>query len=109
MTKKKKNLELDTMTPQEWMRFEIAKELGFEDKIREHGWGALSAQESGRIGGMIASRNRKRAASAADASSKTASLTDTSSKTDDSSSLSSGITCKSTDFAHTSALTDSAF
>lgn len=71
MTKKKKNLELDTMTPQEWMRFEIAKELGFEDKIRENGWGALSAQESGRIGGMIASRNRKRTASAADTSLKT--------------------------------------
>lgn len=77
MTKKKKNLEQNTMTPQEWMRFEIAKELGFEDKIRENGWGALSAQESGRIGGMIASRNRKRAAFTADNSSKIVSSEDT--------------------------------
>lgn len=61
MAKRKKEFEFDKLTPQELMRFEIARELGLDDKIISGGWGALSAQESGRIGGIIASRNRKRA------------------------------------------------
>ncbi len=60
MAKRKKEFEFDKLTPQELMRFEIAKELGLDDKIVQNGWGALSAQESGRIGGIIASRNRNR-------------------------------------------------
>lgn len=62
MTKRKKEFDFDKLTPQEVMRFEIARELGLDQKIVTGGWGALSAQESGRIGGIIASRNRKQAA-----------------------------------------------
>ena len=42
------------------MRFEIASELGLSDKIITGGWGELTAQESGRIGGVISQRNRKK-------------------------------------------------
>lgn len=60
MSKRKKEFDFNKLTPKELMRFEIAKELGIDDKIVTGGWGALSAQESGRIGGIIASRNRKK-------------------------------------------------
>lgn len=60
MAKRKKEFDFNKLTPRELMRFEIAKELGIDDKIVTGGWGALSAQESGRIGGIIASRNRKK-------------------------------------------------
>lgn len=62
MAKRKKEFDFDKLTPQELMRFEIARELGLDQKIVSGGWGALSAQESGRIGGIIASRNRKQTA-----------------------------------------------
>lgn len=61
MAKQKKEFDFNTMTEEESKRFEIARELGIDDKIVSGGWGALSAQESGRIGGIIASRNRKKA------------------------------------------------
>ena len=60
MAKKRKEFDIDKLTSQELMRFEIARELGLDDKIITGGWGTLSAQESGRIGGIIASRNRKK-------------------------------------------------
>lgn len=62
MAKRKKEFDYNKLTPQELMRFEIARELGLDDKIVSGGWGALSARESGRIGGIIASRNRKKRA-----------------------------------------------
>ena len=36
-------------TPQEKMKWEIAKELGIYDKVLAGGWKSLSAKESGRI------------------------------------------------------------
>ena len=60
MSKKRKEFDYEKMTPKEHLRFEIAQELGISDKIIAGGWGALSAQESGRIGGIIASRNRQK-------------------------------------------------
>ena len=56
MAKRKKEFDYNKLTPQELMRFEVAQELGLDDKIVSGGWGALSARESGRIGGIIASR-----------------------------------------------------
>jgi len=38
---------------------EIAKELGLWEKIEEYGWGELTAEESGRIGGMMYQRIKK--------------------------------------------------
>ncbi len=57
---KKKKFDINKMTDTEKMRFEIASELGLSDKIITGGWGELTAQESGRIGGVISQRNRKK-------------------------------------------------
>lgn len=46
-------------TPDEIMKWEIAEELGLYDKVIENGWKSLSARESGRIGGILASRRNK--------------------------------------------------
>lgn len=42
----------------ELMKFEIAKELGLIDKIKENGWKSLTAKESGKIGGIITKRKK---------------------------------------------------
>ena len=39
---------------------EIAEELGLFDRIIEEGWGALTASESGRIGGIIKKKNSQK-------------------------------------------------
>ncbi len=39
-------------------KYEIAKELGLFDKVMKDGWGALSAKETGRIGGMVTKRRK---------------------------------------------------
>ena len=59
MSRKQKEFDYDKLTPRERLRFEVAAELGLDSKIRQYGWGSLSAQESGRIGGILASRARK--------------------------------------------------
>ena len=38
-------------------KYEVAKELGIYDKVLEKGWGSLTAEETGRLGGVL--RNRK--------------------------------------------------
>ena len=37
-------------------KYEVAKELGIYDKVLEKGWGALTAEETGRVGGMLRKR-----------------------------------------------------
>jgi len=43
------------------MKYEIADELGLLEKVRATGWKSLTAKESGRIGGILANRKRKKA------------------------------------------------
>lgn len=38
------------------LKYEIAEELGLLDKVDKYGWGGLSAQETGRIGGLLAKK-----------------------------------------------------
>lgn len=45
-------------TPDEIMKWEIARELGLYDKVLDSGWRSLTAKESGRIGGILASRKK---------------------------------------------------
>ena len=45
------------LKPDEQVKYEIAEELGLFDRIIEEGWGALTASESGRIGGIIKKKN----------------------------------------------------
>ena len=58
-SKLKSNREL---TPQERMRekikFEIAEELGLVDKVKEFGWSGLTAEETGRIGGIMTKKKK---------------------------------------------------
>ena len=37
-------------------KYEVAKELGIYDKVLEQGWGSLTAEETGRVGGMLRKR-----------------------------------------------------
>jgi hypothetical protein len=52
---KEKNL----ISKNDILKYEIAKELGLDDKIRKGGWKSLSSKESGRIGGLIAKKKRE--------------------------------------------------
>ena len=44
----------------ETMKYEIANELGLTDKVIECGWGGLTAEETGRIGGVMTKRKKER-------------------------------------------------
>ena len=37
-------------------KYEVEKELGIYDKVLEKGWGSLTAEETGRVGGMLRKR-----------------------------------------------------
>lgn len=43
----------------EKIKYEIADELGLKDKVDELGWGGLSSEETGRIGGIMTKRKRQ--------------------------------------------------
>ena len=38
-------------------KYEVAKELGIYDKVLEKGWGSLTAEETGRVGGVLRKTN----------------------------------------------------
>ena len=37
-------------------KYEVAKELGIYDNVLEKGWGSLTAEETGRVGGVLRKR-----------------------------------------------------
>ncbi len=43
----------------ERMKYEVAKELGLLDLVREKGWKGLSSRDTGKIGGIVARRRKK--------------------------------------------------
>lgn len=47
------------ITNNDYMKYEIASELGLIDKALEYGWAELTAKETGQIGGILTSRNNK--------------------------------------------------
>lgn len=63
-TQKQKEPEINSMDDvrklpeNERARWEVANELGLFDKVIHNGWRSLTAKESGRIGGIIASKKR---------------------------------------------------
>lgn len=59
MPKKEKKIDLHNLTPEEFLKYEIADELGLLDKVLENGWKQLSAKETGRIGGLVTKRKRE--------------------------------------------------
>lgn len=42
----------------EKIKYEIADELGLKEKVDKLGWGGLSAEETGRIGGIMTKRKK---------------------------------------------------
>lgn len=55
----KSNKELTELEKlREKVKYEIAEELGLKEKVDEVGWSALTAEETGRIGGMMTKRKR---------------------------------------------------
>ncbi len=60
MSKKaEKKIDLNNLKPEEEMKYEIASELGYLDKVLSTGWKSLTAKESGRIGGIMTKRKRE--------------------------------------------------
>lgn len=55
---KNKNKKFKIVTLEDEMKYEIAKELGLLDKVLENGWSALTAKETGRIGGLITKKKK---------------------------------------------------
>lgn len=61
-SKIKQNKELtENEILREKIKYEIAEELGLKDKVEALGWGGLSAEETGRIGGIMTKRKIGRA------------------------------------------------
>lgn len=58
--KKEKKIDLEHLEPNEKVKYEIAEELGLLDRVMEGGWKSLTSKETGRIGGLITKRKKKR-------------------------------------------------
>lgn len=43
----------------ERLKYEVAKELGLLDTVREVGWKGLSSKDTGKIGGIVSKRRKK--------------------------------------------------
>lgn len=59
MSKKQEEIDLDNIKPEDKLKYEIAEELGYLDKVMATGWKSLTAKESGRIGGLMTKRRRE--------------------------------------------------
>lgn len=59
-TKKIRREDIQGMEQSERIKYEIAEELGLLDKVLEDGWKSLSSKETGRIGGIISKKTRKK-------------------------------------------------
>lgn len=58
--KLKSNKELtDIEKLREKIKYEIAAELGLSDKVDKYGWSGLTAEETGRIGGIMTKRKKE--------------------------------------------------
>jgi hypothetical protein len=57
--KKEQKVDLEHIKPEEEVKYEIASELGYLDKVMATGWKSLTAKESGRIGGIMTKRKRE--------------------------------------------------
>ena len=57
--KKEKKINLEELTAEEKLKYEIAEELGLLDRVMENGWKTLSSKETGRIGGLVTRRKKE--------------------------------------------------
>lgn len=56
---KTKNKKFKIETLEDKMKYEIAQELGLLDRVLANGWSALTAKETGRIGGIITKKKKE--------------------------------------------------
>ena len=56
----KKAINLQELTEQEKLKYEVAEELGILERVLEEGWKNLTAKETGRIGGLVTKKKRAR-------------------------------------------------
>ena len=64
MSSKKRKIDLSQvdlkeLLPDQQLKYELAEELGLLDKVKEFGWKSLTAQETGRIGGLMTKKKRQ--------------------------------------------------
>ncbi len=57
--KQEQEIDLNNLKPEETLKYEIARELGYLDKVMTTGWKSLTAKESGRIGGIMTKMKRE--------------------------------------------------
>ncbi|MBP2033639.1 hypothetical protein J2Z42_002346 [Clostridium algifaecis] len=58
--KLKSNRELtEAEKLREKLKYEISEELGLKEKVDRYGWSGLTAEETGRIGGIMAKRKKQ--------------------------------------------------
>lgn len=50
---------LSYLSRDEKRKYELARELGLLDRVRQVGWAGLSAKETGRIGGLIGQERKQ--------------------------------------------------
>ena len=50
---------LSYLSAQERKKYEIARDLGLLERVKDVGWAGLTAKETGRIGGLIGQGNRR--------------------------------------------------
>ena len=51
--------DLAKLEPAQKLKYELAEELGLLDKVMSEGWKALSAKETGRIGGLMTKKKKE--------------------------------------------------
>lgn len=59
MSEKEKSIKWEDLSPDDKLKYEIAEEIGLLDKVKAQGWKALTAKETGRIGGLMTRRKRE--------------------------------------------------
>ncbi len=59
-TKKIRREDIPNLEAGERIKYEIAEELGLLDRVLEDGWKSLSSKETGKIGGIISKKVRKK-------------------------------------------------
>lgn len=58
-TRKNKKMDLNNLTPDEQLKYEVAEELGLLPNVLKNGWKSLSAKETGKIGGLVRKRKNE--------------------------------------------------
>lgn len=57
--KQRKEIQLNDLTEEEKMKYEVAEELGLLDKVLKDGWRSLTSKETGKIGGLVTKKRRE--------------------------------------------------